>query len=377
MQHFWYQIKIIFRSPSIMFWSICFPLILGTLFYFMFSGLNVAEQFSEVPVGVVMLEDNDIFMEMLEEVEVENGTSMFEVKQYDKKEEAAEALKQEEVAGYILVQGEDFKMVAKESSISASLIKIFLDQYKQNSAMIESVAKEHPERVGALVNGLYQESGIEISAIPLKGQDKDPYNQYFYALLAMACLMAASVGVNLGLKSQADLSPVGVRRNVSPTKKMSQVITDFFAALCIYCILMTGVLAVLVFVFKRDFGNNTFLILLGTWVGCFTGLAGGTMIAVALKGAKQSKDGIAVAFFMVSSFLGGLQWVDITYILEENCPIINRINPATLIVNSFKSLAVFGDYEQYAINQVTLLGIGILFLVISIMKLRRTRYASL
>lgn len=377
MQHFWYQIKIIFRSPSIMFWSICFPLILGTLFYFMFSELNVVEQFSEVPVGVVMLEDNDIFMEMLEDVEVEDGTSMFEVKKYNKKEEADEALKEEEVAGYILVQGEDFKMVAKESSISASLIKIFLDQYKQNSAMIESVAKEHPERVGALVTGLYQESGVEISAIPLKGQDKDPYNQYFYALLAMACLMAASVGVNLGLKSQADLSPVGARRNVSPTEKMRQVITDFLAALCIYCLLMTGVLAVLVFVFKRNFGSNTFLILLGTWIGCFVGLAGGTMIAVVLKGSKQSKDGIAVAFFMVSSFLGGLQWVDITYILEENCPIINRINPATLIVNSFKSLAVFGDYEQYTINLVTLLGIGILFLVISIMKLRRTRYASL
>ncbi len=261
--------------------------------------------------------------------------------------------------------------------ISSSLIKTFLDQYKQNYLMIEDVAKNKPEQMEKLITSLDSDEGVAVENISLKGQDKSPYTQYFYALLAMACLIASMVGLENGLKIQADLSAVGARRNVAPTGKMQQIMTDFFASLFIYCIMMTGVLAVLVFVYKQDFGNNTGFILLGTWAGSFVGLAAGNMMAVVFKGSKTKKEGLNVAFFMTSSFLGGLQWGDITYVLEKNCSVINRINPATLIVNAFKSLAVFGDYKQYAVNMITLLAIGVLLLIISILKLRRTKYASL
>lgn len=377
MQYFFYQIKMLFRCPAAVFWSVVFPVILGGLFFFMFGNIGNVEQFSEVPVGVIVEEKNDGFLEMIKTVEVEEGAAMFEVTEYDKTEEAEAALEKEEIQGYVIVRGEDFEMVVTESSISSSLLKTFLDQYKQNYALIKEVAVKHPEQVAGVVMQLYGDSGIDIREIPLKGQDKNPYTQYFYALLAMACLIASSVGVKNGLSIQADLSSVGARRNVAPTKKMPQVLVDFFATLFIYCILMTGVLAVLVFVYKQDFGVHVGLVLLATYVGSFVGLAGGTMLAVVMKGSKSAKETISVAFFMVSSFLGGLQWGDITYILEKHCPIINRINPATLMVNSYKSLVVFGDISQYAVNVITLLGIGIIFLGISIMKLRRTRYASL
>lgn len=377
MQYFFYQIKMLFRNPSALFWSVGFPVILGGLFYFMFGNIGNVEQFSEVPVGVVVEKENDSFLEMMKTVEVEEDTAMFKVTEYGKTEDAEAALKAEEIAGYVIVQGEDFEMVVTESSMSSSLLKTFIDQYKQNYALIAEVAVKHPEQVADVVMNLYEDSGIDIREVPLKGQDKDPYTQYFYALLAMACLIASSVGVQNGLNIQADLSSLGARRNVAPTRKMTQVLIDFFATLFIYCILMTGVLAILVFAYKRDFGTNTGLVLLATYIGSFVGLAGGTMLAVVMKGSKSAKEGTAVAFFLVSSFLGGLQWVEITYILEKHCPIINRINPATLMVNSYKSLVVFGDISQYAVNVITLLGIGIIFLGISIMKLRRTRYASL
>ncbi|MDE6626609.1 MAG: ABC transporter permease [Lachnospiraceae bacterium] len=377
MQHFGYQIKMMFRNPMALFWAVAFPIILGALFYFMFGNIGNVEQFSRVPVGIVQEEENDIFMEMIENIEIEEGVPMFDVKEYESVEEAEEALKEEEIQGIVLVKVQDFEMIVKESSIYSSLIKTFLDQYKQNNVLIEDVAVAHPERVAELISSLYQADTIGIKENSLKGQDKSPYTQYFYALLAMACLISSSVGVQNGLNIQADLSAIAARRNLAPTKKIKQVLTDFAATLFIYCILMAVVLAILIFVYKQDFGSNVGLILLGIWVGSFVGLAAGTMLAVVLKGEKAAKEGVAVAFFMVSSFLGGLQWGEITYVLEKNCPIINRINPATLIVNAFKSLAVFGDYRQYAVNLVTLLAIGIVFLAISIIKLRRNRYASI
>lgn len=377
MQHFWYRIKIMLRTRSAIFWAILFPVFLGMVFYFMFGNLGEMEQFSEVPVGIILEENNDMFVDMLKAVEVEKDLNMFKVKEYDSREKAEKALQKETIYGYIIVKKDDFLLVVKESDIYSSLIKTFLDQYKQNNALIEEVAVKHPEQVGELVMKLYSDEQIGIEEIALKGQDKDPYTQYFYALLAMACLIASMVGLENGLRIQADLSSVGARRNVAPTKKMKQVMVDFFASLLLYCILMTGVLAIIVFVYKQDFGRNAGLILLGTWTGSFVGLAAGNMLAVVLKGSETKKEGVNVAFFMTSSFLGGLQWGDITYILEKNCPIINRINPATLMVNAFKSLAVFGDYRQYAVNLVTLLLIGIVFLAVSILKLRRTKYASI
>ena len=376
MQHFWYQIKMMFRNPTGIFWAVVFPVILGGLFYFMFGNIGNAEQFSEIPVGIVEIQEDNMFVEILMQVETGDGISMFQTKTYKEKSEAEKALEADEVQGVILLDGGEIELVIKESSIRTSIIQTFVDQYLLNKKLIEDTAMTHPERVMGLVENLNGEVQIKMTDIPLKGQDKNPYAQYFYALLAMACLIASSVGVENGLAIQANLSPVGARRNVAPTKKMKQVLVDFAATLCIYCVLMTGVLAVLVFVYKQEFGSNVGLILLATWVGSFVGLAGGTMFSVVLKGSKSTKEGMSVVFFMVSSFLGGLQWGDITYILEKSCPIVNRINPATLMVNAFKSLSVFGDYRKYVVNLITLLFIGAIFLVISIVKLRRCRYAS-
>lgn len=84
-----------------------------------------------------------------------------------------------------------------------------------------------------------------------------------------------------------------------------------------------------------------------------------------------------MAVFMISSFLAGLQWGDITFIIEEKCPVVNRINPGTLIVNGFKSLSVYGDSHRYMINMVTLALIGIICVIISVWKLRRVQYESI
>ena len=179
------------------------------------------------------------------------------------------------------------------------------------------------------------------------------------------------------LDIQADLSSIAARRNVAPTPKMLQVMKDFIASFILCAGILLLVLLLCIYGFHQDFGKNFVYIMLGSLAGIFTGLAVGILIALFVKGNHTKKEGIVVAFFMISSFLGGLQWGDITYYLEKTCPIINRINPATLIVNAFKSLAVFGDVKQYAVNVGTLFLIGFLCISISVWKLRRTRYASL
>ncbi|MDO5154484.1 MAG: ABC transporter permease [Eubacteriales bacterium] len=377
MIHFWYRIKVMLRERSSIFWNLIFPIFLGFLFYVMFNNIiNNVEKFSEISVGLVLEQEQADFSKLIKEVEVEGGKKMFAVTEYKDADAAKKALDEDEIYGYITV-ADDFHLVVKASNIQTTVIKVFLDQYIQNSKLIENVAKENPQQVNAVVQGLMNAGEIEIKNIPLPGQDKSPYTQYFYALIAMTCLIASTIGLQNGNNIQADLSALAARRNVAPTKKMKQVLIDFLASYLVVGIMATIILAMVVYGFKQDFGGNIAPILLVTWVGSFTGLAGGMMIGVCLKGSKRMKEGFSTAFFMGSSFLGGLQIVTITYVIEKHCPIINRINPATLIVNACKSLAVFGDTRQYVINLVTLTAIGIAFLIISILKLRRTKYASI
>lgn len=365
------------RQKTLIFWSLAFPLILGMLFYFMFGGINDLEQFQEVPVGVLKGDAlPEEFVTLLEEVKTEEEIPLFRINTYENLSQAEKALQAEKIYGIIQAK-EDLSLTVKTSDNYSSFIKTFLDQYRENTALITEMAEKHPQKAASFVADMAAGTQVKLTEIPLKGTDKDPYAQYFYALIAMTCLIGTMVGMHNGNDIQADLTAVGARRNVAPTPKLRQVLYDFTATYILYCVIVAVVTGVCVFVYDQDFGQNAGLVLLGGWIGSFTALAIGEMIAVFVKGTVQKKEGICVAVFMISSFLAGLQWGDITFIIERNCPVINRINPGTLIVNGFKSLSVYGDSRRYVANMVTLALIGLLCMIISVWKLRRTRYESI
>lgn len=377
MLHIRYRMKTMLRQRSLLFWSLAFPIILGMLFYFMFGSINDLEQFRKVPVGIPKNEAlPEGFIQMMKEVKTENDVPLFEIKEYSDQKKAEEALQAEKIYG-IIRQEKELSLIVKKSDNYSSLIKTFLDQYRENSTLIDQNAAKDPQKTADFVRNITDDTSVKIREIPLKGTDKDPYAQYFYALIAMTCLIGTMVGMHNGNDIQADLTTVGARRNVAPTPKLRQVLYDFIASYILYCIIVAIVVAVCVFVYDQDFGQNGCLVLVGGWIGSFTALAIGEMIALFIKGPVQKKEGVCVAVFMISSFLAGLQWGDITYILEEKCPVINRINPGTLIVNGFKSLSVYGDIKSYLINMVMLTLTGIACMAICIWKLRRARYESI
>lgn len=375
-----YRIRIMLKEWGTLFWSLAFPLFLGIVFYFMFGNIAEMEMFQEMPVGVVTSAEaeNTEFLEFAKTIEMDDGVHMFAITEFASMDEALVSLQDEKIRGIIDLNN-DYELTIMDSETDTSLIKSFVDQYKQNEKLIRNMIETNPELVPAIVEGIKNEADREIvlSNIELKGQDKDCYSQYFFAIIAMTCLIGCTVGLGITKNIQADVSAIGARRNVAPTSKARQIVTDFIATFFVYDVLTVIVVLFMVFVLKRDFGTNLPLVFLSTFVGNFNGISAGLLIGVLVKGSNSKKEGLCVTYFMASSFLAGLQWNNITFVLEKNCPIINRINPATLIVNSFKSLAVFGDIEKYLYNILTLFAIGVLFLVLSIMKLRRMKYASI
>ena len=103
MIHIKYRMKTMLRQKTMIFWSLAFPLILGMLFYFMFSGIEDLEQFQKVPVGVLKGDAlPEEFVTMLKAVKTEDEIPLFQVKAYDDLTGAEKALQSEKIYGIII-----------------------------------------------------------------------------------------------------------------------------------------------------------------------------------------------------------------------------------------------------------------------------------
>ena len=80
---------------------------------------------------------------------------------------------------------------------------------------------------------------------------------------------------------------------------------------------------------------------------------------------------------MVGSFLSGLMIADMRIIVEDTCPIINRINPVALVYDSFYAINTFDTNDRLYRNLLSLLVISVIAIVLGNIFGRRRRYASL
>ena len=90
---FKYAFKMLLKTKVLVFWTMLFPIILGTLFNAVFSNIYESETlFREVPVAVVGADDNSAFKAVLDEIE-KDGTKLFTIS-YTDEQEALSALVQ-------------------------------------------------------------------------------------------------------------------------------------------------------------------------------------------------------------------------------------------------------------------------------------------
>ena len=63
-----YRMLQIVREKGLIFWGLCFPIILGTFFYLAFGSLGT-ENFEQVPTALVSVSENQSFSEYLRELD--------------------------------------------------------------------------------------------------------------------------------------------------------------------------------------------------------------------------------------------------------------------------------------------------------------------
>lgn len=355
------------RRYETIFWPLLFPIILGTLFYVSFWD-GAQDRMSAVPVAVVG-EENGIFNSFLEGLD---GTTLTLSRMEE--EDAREALKEGEIDGIFYSRKKPALTVAGVL-INESILETLLEAYVQNEALIRSIGEESAlgmiSAVGAVSD--YQEMVEQVSA---GGRTMNNAITYFFALIGMACLFGAFMGMASAMNLRADQSSLAVRRSIIPVNRLKMVVSEMLASFTIQFFCVCLLLLYLRFVLGISFGPQWPFLLPVCALGSMTGVAFGIFIGT-LHISEGPKNGILVGGSLLMSFFAGLMVGGMKDIIEHHFPILNRINPAALISDAFYSMSVYENWNRYCTSLILLAVITVSLTMCSFLKLRRERYDSL
>ena len=378
MHVFSYRLKCLIRDKELVFWTLLFPIVLATFFYFAFGHLTTELEGFE-PIKAVVVDNeayrrNTQFRQVLESLSREGKNQLLDLTLADE-DEAGRLLEEGSVAGIITV-GDEIGLTVKQSGLNQSILKSILEEYVHTVNTVSSIISKNPGAVWQLIGDI-QDRKTYTQQISFSDAVPDTMLGHFYALIAMACLYSAFWGLRNTIDVQADQSPQGARRSVAPTHKLYVVLSDSLAAFAISFLEVLVLIAYLAFVLGISFGSQIGYVLLTCVAGCVAGVSFGNFIGTVITTSESAKTGILIGTSMLMSFLAGLMWVDMKEVVARNAPVLAYINPAALISDAFYSLYVFDTHRRFFINIGMLLLISAIICGISFVHLRRERYASL
>ncbi len=375
-----YSLKQTSRQKLIMFWSLIFPIILGTLFRAAFGEFLEEEViFHQIPVAYVAEEGASLaFEETLNLLEEDNG--LVKIVRTDG-EEAEILLKEEKVEGIFYNRASaaekgNVSLTVTSQEMSQSILSSILEQYQRVFHTMGNIGRENPAGIEAAVKEIGQQRQY-LTEGGITDTPKSVMTDYFYALIAMDCLMGVSMGLQIAINYKANLSNIAVRRVASGTSRFGMLMPDLAARITIQFLCTVCSVCYLTFAMKISLGNKFGLLLLTTLVGSVVGIFMGFFIGAIGTYKESLKEGVCVCCMMLSSFLAGLMVGGMYRFLERYAPIVNRINPASLIVKSLYSLNIYEGYERYTQCMISLLVIAILLGTGAFAMIRRERYASI
>lgn len=363
------------RTKEVIFWSLVFPLALTTFMYLAFGKINeVTENLETIDVAVVESVQNEMFDKIL--VEVSNGESPLLNPMKMNSQDAVSALDGKEVDGIIHVD-DTISLSVRENGLNATILSSFVDRYLQNEATLTQIAKNNPLALNSAIQALSDDTSY-FKEEKLTDGNTDNLSNYFYAVFAMSCLFASFTGISSMFSIQGNLSPLGQRRCVAPTKKLHVVLTLFLTNEIVQFAIELITFAYMSLVLGLDLSNKYPALFLLLFVASSFGLTMGMFIGSLKKPVTEgAKMGIGVAISMVLSVMADLCVSGIMNTIEHTVPIINRLNPAALISDSFYALNTYSDYSRYTSNMVNLSAMTLILFTLTILTVRRNRYASI
>lgn len=371
------RLKVLLRTKVLIFWTLIFPIVLGTLFNVAFSNIMESEKFNPIKVGIVQ---NDNYSNlagletMINGISQDNDDQVLDVSYYKTEDDVKEALEANEIKGYYIVT-DDIDIVVKKNGMEETIMKYVVDSYNQTYSVITNIimfnAGQYKEEMISELNS----NTNYFQAVSIGNLDMTVL--YFYTLIGMVCMYGGFFGVNAVNETEANLSKKAARLSIAPTNKLKNLLCALLAGFTIQIIEALILFLYLIYVLNIDFGDQIPYVLLMLFVGSMAGLTMGTLIGVSNKKDENMKTGIVLSVTMACSFLAGMMMEDIKYIIAEKAPLLAKINPVTMITDGLYSLYYYDNLDRFFYNIISLIIFSIIMIAAAYLFIRRKKYDSI
>lgn len=387
-----YSLKILFKNRMLIFWTYAFPIILGLFFYMAFSDIESSEKLEIIDIAVVdntYYQENNIAKETFQALSDEESKEQLFHTVYVSKEKAETMLEDESIVGYVLPQKAGLKVIVAESGINETVLKSVVDDILQNSKIVEKAVANETKRVMKNSQGSISYENIYKKAIGLITDSQEveiknvtsdhlSYTMIeYYTLIAMACLYGGILGMAAMNQNMPNMTHIGKRVGVSPTAKIKLVLGSVLAGYIVQLIGLALLFVFTIFGLKVDYGDKIPYIVILAMAGCLAGLSIGIAVGTLLKSNENTKTGIVIAISMAGCFFSGMMGITMKYVVDTNIPLLNKINPASMITDGFYSLYYYETMDRYFFNLMSLLIFAGIMICLSFTGLRRQTYDSI
>ena len=353
------------RRPGMLVWVFAFPVILCTIFLFMFSGFSTDGVPDPVPV-VVVTDSNWRGSSFSQVVDALSGRSadeaLLDVTEAASADEARGVVEEGQAVGYLVVDaaGTPSLALAQDAAGGAfeadrSILDAVTSSYVRNEALVKAIAQKDPSVLSdpvALTRALGLSSGIE--RVRLTHGTPDETVRYYYALLGMAALMAAQSAAIAVTQLQPGEGGLGARLCASGTGRMRMLLGALLGSWAVSMLGLSLAFAFMRLVARIDFSGRDALCLLGLATSSLLATAIGAAIGAApLRGGAKSRAGMVTALSCLASLFAGLYGegaMQLSDSLAQAWPPSAWVNPARLITDQFYALYYYDSLAPFALR---------------------------
>lgn len=391
LHNFIYTFKVLIRDRALIFWTIFWPLILGTMFYLAFSNIGEAEKLSTINLGVVndesYLEDKTLVTTLDQLSDKDSDNYMFDIS-YGDLDKQKGLLEDKEIDGYIYFDNnDDVKIVVKENGINQTIIKYVIDQVFEYERLTTDIINYNVEN--AMSSGKEVDiNKIYTDVIEKLNSDKEYTNNIskknmdfmvieFYTLIAMTCLFGAIMTTSVVSNYLANINRRGARLTLAPVNRLTLLLGGLLATFIVQVFAIGIILFYTNVILGVDYGDRFDLIVLLSFAGCLAGNSLGLAAGSMTFKSENTRQGIVMAVTMLGCFFSGMMGVTMKYVIDKNIPFINIVNPASMITDGFYSLYYYDTLNRFYFDIMSLIIFSSILLIISYFLMRRKKYDSI
>ena len=376
---FTYSLKNLSRKYWLVGWNFLFPLVLATAFFLGFGNLikEDPDTFQTLEVGYVNeLSESAGFDQVLSELSKENneGTTVLNLHNYSSKKAAVDDMNNGVIKGFYLETADGIETVITSNGYDSTIMNEIVREYNNYTDVITQIAKDHPERVADAMEAI--SSGNSFISEHNFGNDTSQYIQYFYALLAMTSLFSSWISTAVLSGMCANMSEMGKRVECAPVPKLTSITAGLLAGVILQIVSNVIVVIYIQYVLGINLGVPMGTMIILCTIGSGLGISVGTLMGSIIKNERLLIT-VPLFFTMLCSFFSGLMWGQIKQIIQYHCPILNKINPASLLTNAMYVRSTYGVTAEFHQDILIMCSMIVACIIVSTLFLRRRRYVSL